>query len=320
MEKEKANKIWNNFCLLLNKNKNSLEKEIQKIVETLFQELGWSFFDKEIISQKRIRIGSRGQVLIADIIIENNGKEIMVIELKQKSKPNTKRIEEQLFGNMHQSKIKFGIFIGENLQFYYEPPNNRVPIKVFETDFSQNNEEATEFISLISKPFEENKILNFCKKRILTGRDKERFEKLKKEIIDGIYDDKVKTLFIASLKKEYNEQIANNISNEIEVKISLEKPSVRKEISPSRKRGPLFTFNDVNIKPGTTLVFTEDERIECTVANSKNDRTVLYKNKEYFLAPLVQELRGDDRPVRGIRFFKIKGDKKTLEEKFDRMQ
>jgi len=92
-----------------------------------------------------------------------------------------------------------------------------------------------------------------------------------------------------------------------------------KNIERITKKGPLFTFSKVNIKPGTTLVFTEDGNEECIVTDSKNDRTVLYKNKEYFLAPLVQKLKGDNASVRGIRFFKVKGDKETLEEKFDRI-
>jgi len=91
-----------------------------------------------------------------------------------------------------------------------------------------------------------------------------------------------------------------------------------KDIESIKKKSPLFTFGKVNIKPETILVFTENEKEECKVVSSKDDRTVLYKDKKYNLSPLAQELRGNNKACRGIRYFKVKGEKETLEEKFDK--
>jgi len=327
MEKEKAKEIWNNICLHINKNRDSLEKDLQNNIEILFTELGWSKFKGEIIPEKELPIGSNGRKLKPDITIRNNDKAIIVIELKRNNNRNTNGPEQQLFSYIRQSDVKFGILIGGNLQFYYKLPEED-PMKVFETEFSKNDEQATEFISLIGKPFEENKLSEFCKKRILKSEDKEQFAKLKNEITERVFDNKIKILFIEFLQKEYNEQIANKISNEIEVNISLKNASDRKEKLHNRdfdeekqrgRRSPPFNFDMVKIKPGTTLVFTENEKIEGIIV--KDNKNVQYKKDDYKLSPLAAKLmnRPDD-PFDGPRFFKVKGHKETLYERRKRME
>jgi hypothetical protein len=302
--------IWNDFCFKINKAKNHPEKTIQPIVEEFFGRLNWSFAAGEIKSQDKIQKGSTSTK--TDITIKNNGKAIIVIEIKISTIAG-KSAKSQLLYYMHgyEPKPKFGIFIGENLQFYYY--DNGDLVRVFETNFSENKEEAIEFISLIAKPFDEDKMLDFCK-------NEERVEKLKTEIHEGSFNNKVKDLFIEFLKKEYNEQIANKINNEIEVNFSLGHKSVICKEIITREREELFTFSKVGIKPGMKLIFTEDHRKESTVIESEDDRTVLYEKKEYKLAPLAQKLRKNNASVRGIRFFKLKDDEETLEDRFNRMR
>jgi predicted transport protein len=87
------------------------------------------------------------------------------------------------------------------------------------------------------------------------------------------------------------------------------------------KRKSPFTFDMVNIEPGETLVFMEDENEKCTVENNK---TVLYKNKEYSLSKLAKELMEKLGPpneaYQGPKFFKVKGETETLNEKRERME
>jgi predicted transport protein len=224
MTKEEAVRIWKEFCFLMERDSNSLEKELQKDVESIFVLLGWSR-EGEIAPQERIQHGAEN-CLIPDIIIKNNYKPIIAIELKRPCKYNPEKTKGQLSAYMRAKKLKFGIFIGEKLRFYYEALDDENPRKAFETDFSANNEEAVEFISLISKPFDENKIVEFCKESISKRKDEEVFEKLKSEIINGTFNSKIEEFFIELLQKEYDEQIVSKINNEIEVKISLKNPSV----------------------------------------------------------------------------------------------
>lgn len=219
MDKETAGKIWNDICHHINRHKNETEEEFQKIIEILLGRLDWLF--DEIISKEKTQIGANNSI-IPDIIIKNNDERIIVIEVKKNIPNLPKEAEPQLHSYMMALNIKFGIIIWEKLRFYYGTKN---PIMVFETDFNQDNEEAIEFISLICKPFEENKIIEFCEGKILKKEDRERFEKLKDEIINGAYDSEIKDLFIGLLQQKYDKQIVDKISNEFEVKISQKNPS-----------------------------------------------------------------------------------------------
>ncbi len=308
--------IWNDFCFKINKAKNHPEKTIQPIVEDFFGRLNWSVAAGEIKSQDKIQKGSTSTK--TDITIKNNGKAIIVIEIKNSTIAG-KSARSQLLYYMcgYEPKPKFGIFIGENLQFYYY--DNGDLVRVFETNFSENKEEAIEFISLIAKPFDEDKMLDFCK-------NEERVEKLKTEIHEGSFNNKVKDLFIEFLKKEYNEQIANKISNEIEIQILPKNSSARTEkfIDRNPDEEKRFTFSKVEIYPGTKLEFTGVPKkkctvMECIVIESKDDRTVSYKNAEWKLSGLAKEL-GNYSSIRGISVFKRKGDEETLEDRFKRMR
>jgi hypothetical protein len=324
MTKQMAGEIWNGMCFYVNKHKNSSEKEFQLDVKLIFEKLGWSSFKGEIECEKKVKMGATNKK--ADIVLKNNDEPVIVIELKRPNKHNSNEAIKQLSSYMRQLGVKFGIFIGENLQFYYDEPNTRHPTKVFETDFIEDDKNAAEFISLLdktSKPFGENKILEFCEKRILNEEDKEKFEELKSEITDGNFDSEVKNLFIEFLKKKYSEQIANKISNEIEVEISLKKPSARNEKSlngnnQKSRKSKHFTFDMVGIKPGTTLVFTKDEREKCKV---EDDKYVRYKNEIYSLTGLAKKLRHNDDECCGPNFFKVKDDLRdeTLTKKRKRM-
>jgi hypothetical protein len=123
---------WNEICFRISSHKNSSEKEFQQEVEFIFDKLGWSKFKGEMISKKAIPIGS-AQRLIPDIILKNNDKEIIVVELKKNNISSTLRIEQQLFSYMRQLRLEFGIFVGENLQFYYDVPNDNERVAEFIT-------------------------------------------------------------------------------------------------------------------------------------------------------------------------------------------
>jgi len=212
--------IWNEICFYINKHKNSSEKEFQSNVEFIFDKLGWSSYKGEMISQKTIPIGS-AQRLIPDIILKDNDKEVIVIELKKNNVSISNRIEQQLFSYMLQLKLKFGIFIGENLQFYYDDPNNNKPIKIFEIEFIENNEKAVDFISLIRKPFDEGKLLDFCAKKILEIGEDKKLADLENDILNGVFDNNIKIFFIELLQNKYEKHIIDKISNNLEVKVLL---------------------------------------------------------------------------------------------------
>jgi hypothetical protein len=104
---------WNEICFRIKNHKNSSEKEFQQEVEFIFDKLGWSKFKEEMISKKAIPIGS-AQRLIPDIILKNNDKEVIVVELKKNNISSTLRIEQQLFSYMRQLKVLLPLYFFTN--------------------------------------------------------------------------------------------------------------------------------------------------------------------------------------------------------------
>jgi predicted transport protein len=270
MQKEDGVKIWKEFCFLMARDSNSLEKEIQKDVESIFVSLGWSR-EGEIAPQEKIQYGAKNY-LIPDIIIKNNDKPIIAIELKRPYKYNPDEAKGQLRAYMRAKRLKFGIFVGEKLRFYYEASNDENPREVFETDFSTNNEDAIEFISLISKPFDENKIVKFCEESFSKRQDE---EKLKNEITNETFNSDIKKFFIGLLQNKYEEQIVNKISNEIEVKISLKSSFVRSD--------------ELNVKPVTIsengiIKYIKELLPDIHVNKEPQDYYGIQKNRRNFIA------------------------------------
>ena len=62
-------------------------------------------------------------------------------------------------------------------------------------------------------------------------------------------------------------------------------------IEENRKRRENFKFFKLGIDKGAELIYIEDENIKCTVASGINK--VIYKDKEYTLSGLTNELKGN---------------------------
>jgi hypothetical protein len=341
MEKERAGEIWADFCSIMEEDKNISEAQLKEKVKNFLRTLGFSSYKGEIECERNVRSTNKR----VDIVLKNNNKDIIAIELKKPSVRNSKNAIKQLFHYMLPLGLKFGIFIGDNLQFCYkdnntDPPKSQI---IFKTDFIENNDEAIEFISLIGKPFDEKKMAEFCEKRILREEDEEKFNNLKDKIEAGDLDKKAKNMFIEFLKKSHNEPIANKISNEIEIRISLKNPSARNEKSLDRnnhkngrgkrsineeidktiepadkeagkkyaKKRPQFKFMEMGISIGETISFVKDERIRAKVIDGN---LVEYDSKEYSLTELTSEFLGYTQAP--LPYWKHKG--KLLSEYYDK--
>ena len=149
--------IWNEICFYVNKNRNAEERDFQMVIESyMFDKLlGWSKFKGEIATKKIIGFGS-GRNLEPDIVIEENGNEKYVVELKRPNKNLTVDNAVQLKSYMRQSKLSFGILLGKTLQVFYELPDKnehsvKDPVKVCDILFVDNSEIGIECIEVLSK-------------------------------------------------------------------------------------------------------------------------------------------------------------------------
>ncbi|TRX65910.1 type I restriction enzyme HsdR N-terminal domain-containing protein [Carboxylicivirga sp. M1479] len=213
---------WNEISFLINKHKekNTSEEFFQNEIENIFEKLGWSRYRKEIISKHPIRVGAVNTV-IPDIVINNNEENVIVVELKKSSQISLPKYIEQLTSYMRLLKLDYGIFIGDNLEIYYdEPTGTDEPIKVFEIDFHENNENGNVFLELITKDnFSKDVLKEFCNDRLEQITDK----KIALTLLDELKSDdgvsKILSYLIEDLSNDYNENIVKSVLENLSIKV-----------------------------------------------------------------------------------------------------
>ena len=145
------NAIWNEICFYVNKNRNATEREYQTTVVFMFDKLGWSQFKGELVTEVIVGIGSASN-LRPDIILRDNNKDVLVVELKRADENLTIRNAEQLISYMRFAKLTFGVLFGKTLQVYCDfPDDNNDPIKICDIPFTTDSEIGVECISLLGK-------------------------------------------------------------------------------------------------------------------------------------------------------------------------
>lgn len=215
---------WNEICsdLLECKRNNALESKYQ---ETVFwclrsQSLGW--LKSEIEQKPAISIGSV-QNVYPDIVLNINSIPQIVIELKKPVHCQRDREREQLFSYMRLLRLLFGLYIGENIQLYYDELSNALdPQLVTTIELALNSEEGKTFINLFKRDsFDCNKLKEFC----LTRLEEQKKVKVMEETIsyltskEGIV--KVRNLIQQDLENQgFSFDATTQILNELTINIS----------------------------------------------------------------------------------------------------
>jgi hypothetical protein len=157
---------WNELCYIVSthQKKNTKENIFQGEIEDFLENLGWSRSQGEIITQLRVQMGSSTKK--ADIAIKSANSFQFVIELKR-PKESVEKHKKQLISYMRQLKLRFGVLLGDKFQLYYDDTteDGTEAQKVFEAAFTENNPEAEELLSLLTKEqFGKDKLLVFAEK------------------------------------------------------------------------------------------------------------------------------------------------------------
>lgn len=219
---------WNEICFLIKEHskQNSKEAFFQNEVVNIFEKLGWSRYKKEIETEKSIPIGANNRLRL-DILISLDEQRLFVVELKKPTNQGSERISQQLVSYMLQLKMKFGLFIGENIQLFYDDPNdNKHPIKLIEIEFSENNEEGNKLIEILKREtFDEQKLIGYCKQKLKEIEE----NKTLNELIDFFTStqgyDYVLNLITNDLEAKHSPKIIEELKNKIFINIS-GKPSL----------------------------------------------------------------------------------------------
>ena len=216
-------------CFLTN---NSKESEYQREIESCLKQLGWKKSNNTMIPQYNLHFGSVNSLRI-DIVLCKNEIPILPIEIKR---PNVgcKTKDKQITSYMRQLKSNIGLYIGENIQIYYDVSNNynENAISVFKVEFSEEDKNGLVFCDLLKyEYFNKERLEQFCKecyeKRIVTKNLEQRLTDFFSPVNQ---QENIKTLIKNKFIEEgFKEEDIENELKDIEINISLKEENKQTE-------------------------------------------------------------------------------------------
>ena len=176
---------WNKFVydLIEAQKKNVEEDTYHALIETQLQLLGWAKYKGEICHKPNIPIGNRDHIQ-PDILIKSNGENLFVIEVKRPVHNQTERERLQLESYMRQLKVEVGIYIGEDIEIFYDGPKERSAASILQIPLELDYKLGVKFVEKFSKGgFSRDSIVEFCEKRIKERQHLENLNKIKESIL-----------------------------------------------------------------------------------------------------------------------------------------
>ncbi len=145
---------------------NSTETKYQQEIEYCLRLLGWKSSNQSMRSQVIVNIGNNNSIR-PDIVLYKNDLPVLVVEIKRPGNICNSKQEGQLKSYMRQLRLNVGLYIGENIQIFYDNPTDRDnPVCVFRVELCKNDSNAETFCELISYgKFDVNELEGFCKER-----------------------------------------------------------------------------------------------------------------------------------------------------------
>lgn len=212
---------WNEICFLIKEHskQNSKEAFFQNEVVNIFEKLGWSRYRNEIEIEKNIPIGAVKDIRL-DILISFENEKLLVVELKRATNPGSERTAKQLVSYMLQERVKFGLFIGENIQLFYDDPRDKKnPIKLIEIEFSYDNNEGCKLIEVLKRDtFEEEKLIEYCNQKL---KEIEEVKTLN-ELINFLTSTQGKEYVLQLVSNDLKDKHSSKIIDDLESKISID--------------------------------------------------------------------------------------------------
>lgn len=142
---------------------NTIESEYQKEIEGCLKILGWKSSNKTMQSQIDIRIGNNNSIR-PDIVLYKNNVPVLPIEIKRPGNICCEKQQQQLTSYMRQLKLNVGLYIGENIQLYYDTPDNRdSSISIFNVELRKDEDKGEVLCEILSyKLFDIEYLNDFC--------------------------------------------------------------------------------------------------------------------------------------------------------------
>lgn len=204
---------WNQFVyyLLADKEKGVEEADYHNTIEVQLQLLGWTKYNNEICHKPNLHMGNSGSIQ-PDILVQKDNKNLFVIEVKQPLHIRTDKDRDQLASYMRQLKLSVGIYIGENIEIFYDQPDREKAVSVLTIPLELNNMRGVRFVELFSKErFDKEVIIKFCEERIKEMLHKESLNKIKNNLINDSQNQITEALKMYLMEKHGNTFSKNDI-------------------------------------------------------------------------------------------------------------
>lgn len=213
---------WNQFVYDLcdAKRRNVDEDEYHRLIEIQLQLLGWAKYRGEICHKPNIPIGNNNFIQ-PDILIKRDGEELFVVEVKRPVHTFCRREKQQLESYMRQRKIRFGIYIGEHIEVFYDTPESADAVSVMIIPLELDNQNGARFVELFGKEtYSQESLSKFCEKQIAEQKKKVKMGEARKYLVDNakvIIEDRLRKY----LKDEYEESFSDDEVEEIITGLSI---------------------------------------------------------------------------------------------------
>lgn len=214
-----------------NKEKNVLEDTYQDTIEHQLQLLGWYDGIENRIS---IQVGA-SKSLIPDMVLSKDAHRVLVIEIKKPNNTLKDRQTSQLLSYMRQLKLPIGLYIGENIQLFYDTPDDEYDaICVFMVEFEENSTAGRKLCQLLEyENFNMSQIEEFCAEQVRLINARNDFKKRIKEYLSPQkgYSNIIELLKDKFISEGFDDSVISTELNNLNINISFEalKPKELKE-------------------------------------------------------------------------------------------
>ncbi len=218
------------------KQKNVGEDTYQDTIECQLQLLGWF---EGIETRPSIPNGASG-ILKPDIVLNKDGHRALPIEIKRPTNTINDRQVGQLSSYMRRLRLSFGLYIGENIQLYYDTPNDdNDAIPICKIEIEENSPMGIKLCQLLSYDnFDTNVIENFCKEQLRMINARNDFRKRIQEYVSPNY---VVQNILDLLKEKFSgegfdDAIINAELNKLNIIIEYRKQNNTENTAPTPKK------------------------------------------------------------------------------------
>lgn len=175
--------LWNAIVknLSRSKQKNVDEDTYQDTIECQLQLLGWL----EGVESRPALPNGASKTLIPDIVLNKDGHRVLPIEIKRPDNTLNARQASQLSSYMRRLRLLCGVYIGENIQLYYDTPeDDSDAISVCTIELEENNPLGRKLCSLLAcENFDEKAFEDFCIEQLRMKNARNDFRKRIQEYV-----------------------------------------------------------------------------------------------------------------------------------------